>query len=583
MPSGGGRYDFEVDTTNRNSTYGLIYERVPEGASVLDIGCSSGNLGLALERLRGCRVVGIDVDPDAVQAARTKGLEAHLADVARETWPPVLRDRHFDVIILADVLEHVVNPAGILAPVGNLLNPGGRVLCSFPNISHVDVALMLLQDQWRTQPTGILDETHLRFFTLASFTDLAVRCGYDIAAIERVRLPPLGTEVLDYGKACRFGSAEQLALEIVARQASSNCEVYQYVVELHPAPERTVDGPRALLESSAAAEEAAGEDPGRLDVIVRSVEGRLKYLQDALYSLVGLTYPSVRALVCVDRSSPGYADSVRQMVAHLEGLLEVAVLEVPPHRAERGRPLNWGLDHATAEFVSFLDDDDVYYPSFGDRLIGCLRSHPDADVAYGIGQVVRGEAASWGFRALERIKRYEEPFDRAHLFVENYIPINTMVMRRSAIERAGIRFDEDLPIYEDWAFLRELAARFEFQFVNHVVSEYRLRTDGSNAVPEGSEQRWEQVAAQVRERYDSQPVRLRARELTDLVTRLRDAEGRTGSGTRVLQAEVAALTGRLAESRELNRRLVTSRSWRLTRPLRRLTRSRLPDEGGAAR
>lgn len=583
MPSGGGRYDFEVDTTNRNSTYGLIYERVPEGASVLDIGCSSGNLGLALERLRGCRVVGIDVDPDAVQAARTKGLEAHLADVARETWPPVLRDRHFDVIILADVLEHVVNPAGILAPVGNLLNPGDRVLCSFPNISHVDVALMLLQDQWRTQPTGILDETHLRFFTLASFTDLAVRCGYDIAGIERVRLPPLGTEVLDYGKACRLGSAEQLALETVARQANSNCEVYQYVVELHPAPERTVDGPRALLESSAAAEEAAAGDPGRLDVIVRSVEGRLKYLQDALYSLVGLTYPSVRALVCVDRSSPGYADSVRQMVAHLEGLLEVAVLEVPPHRAERGRPLNWGLDHATAEFVSFLDDDDVYYPSFGDRLIGCLRSHPDTDVAYGIGQVVRGEAASWGFRALERIKRYEEPFDRAHLFVENYIPINTMVMRRSAIERAGIRFDEDLPIYEDWAFLRELAARFEFQFVNHVVSEYRLRTDGSNAVPEGSEQRWEQVAAQVRERYDSQPVRLRARELTDLVTRLRDAEGRTGSGTRALQAEVAALSGRLAESRELNRRMVTSRSWRLTRPLRRLTRSRLPDEGGTAR
>lgn len=578
MPSGGGRYDFEVDPTNRNSTYGLIFERVPEGASVLDIGCSSGNLGLTLERLRGCRVVGIDVDPDAVKAARAKGLEVHLVDVARQPAPPILGDRHFDVIVLADVLEHVVNPAGILAPVGSLLSPGGRVLCSFPNITHVDVPLMLLQDQWRTQPTGILDQTHLRFFTLASFTDLAVRCGYDVAAVERVRLPPLGTEVLDYGKAWQLGSAEQLALEAVARQGNPNREVYQYVVELHRAPERTGGGPGTLLESGAAAEEVAEEDRGRLDVIVRTVEGRLKYLRDALYSLVGLTYPSVRALVCVDRSSPTYADSVRQLVAHLEGLLEVVVLEVPPHQAERGRPLNWGLAHATAEFVSFLDDDDVYYPSFGDRLVGCLRAHPEADVAYGIGQVVRGEAADWGFRALNRVKRYEEPFDRAHLFVENYIPINTLVVRRSAIEGAGIHFDETLPIYEDWAFLRELAARFEFQFVDHVISEYRLRTDGSNAVPEGSEQRWAQVGAQVRERYDGQPVRLRARELTDLVARLRDAEARTESVTRTRQKEVTALTAKLEESRELNRRLVTSRSWKLTRPLRRLTGSQLPDD-----
>ena len=58
MPTDAGKYDFVVDPSNRNSTYGLICDRVPEGASVLDVGCSSGNLGLVLERLRGCRVLG---------------------------------------------------------------------------------------------------------------------------------------------------------------------------------------------------------------------------------------------------------------------------------------------------------------------------------------------------------------------------------------------------------------------------------------------------------------------------------------------------------------------------------------------
>ncbi|EQD32065.1 Methyltransferase type 11, partial [mine drainage metagenome] len=150
MPSAAGKYDFEVDPSNRNSTYGLICDRVPEGSAVLDIGCSSGNLGLVLERLRGCRVLGIDIDRDAVAVARAQGLEAIVADLTREPAAVVVGERRFDVIILADVLEHLVSPASILAPVGALLNPGGRVLCSFPNITHVDVQVMLAQDEWRT-------------------------------------------------------------------------------------------------------------------------------------------------------------------------------------------------------------------------------------------------------------------------------------------------------------------------------------------------------------------------------------------------------------------------------------------------
>ncbi len=571
MPSDAGKYDFAVDPGNRNSTYGLICDRVPEGAAVLDIGCSSGNLGLVLERLRGCRVLGIDIDRDAVAVARSQGLEAIVADLTREPAAVVVGERRFDVIILADVLEHLVSPASVLAPVGALLNPGGRVLCSFPNITHVDVQAMLAQDEWRTQPTGILDETHLRFFTAGSFTSLAFSCGYDVAAIERVTLPLLGTEVLDYGRRLSLGPPEVAALAGVSQRANPNGEVYQYVFELRLASERArlSEGPRLGRELTG--DPVPPAQAGRLDVVVRTIEGRLGYLKDALYSLVGVTYPSLRAIVCIDGSSPAYADSVRELVGHLEGLLEVVVGVVPPHQSQRGRPLNWGLDQAGGEYLSFLDDDDVYYPSFGDRLIGCLRDHPEATVAYGIGQVVRGEATGSGFRALSHLKQYDEPFDRARLFLENYIPINTLVVRRGALQAAGIRFDESLPVYEDWAFLRELAARFEFQFVNAVISEYRLRTDGSNAVPEGSEERWERTAAQVRQRYAAQTVRLRAEELASLAERARGAETRT-------RAEMATLRAELAAIQTLNRRLLSSRSWKLTRPLRRLLGSDLPED-----
>ncbi len=574
MPNGAGKYDFEVDLENRNSTYGLIGERVPAGAAVLDIGCASGNLGLALERARGCRVVGVDVDEEAVAVARSRGLEAHAADLTHEPADAVLGGRRFDVVVLADVLEHLTAPATLLGRAGELLNPGGRVICSFPNITHVDVQLMLAQDQWRTQPTGILDETHLRFFTEANFRELAFRCGYDVAAVARVVLPALGTEVLDYGRALALGGADREALEAISERANANARVYQYVFDLRVAEER-----RPLREVISAPAVARPAAAGRLDVIVRTIEGRLHYLRDALYSLVSLTYPEVRAIVCVDHSSDAYSDQVRELAGHLEGLLDVMVAVVPPHQAERGRPLNRGLELASGEFVSFLDDDDVYYPSFGDALIGCLRDHPEVVVAYGVGQVVRGQPAPWGFQALTHVKRYEEPFDRAHLFVENYIPINTLVARREPLRQAGIRFDEALPIYEDWAFLRELAARFEFRFVDALVSEYRLRNDGSNAVPEGLEERWAVTGAQVRERYRAQPVRVPAHELVDLYERARLLERRAQELERSTAQATAALTAELESQRQLNQRVLNSRSWKITRPIRRITNSSLPEEG----
>ena len=612
MPPPAGKYDFAVDPGNRNTTYGLICDRVPRGAAVLDIGCASGNLALALERHRGCRVLGIDIDPDAVTVARSQGIDAVVADLTVQPVLEVVAGRRFDVIIMADVLEHLVDPAGVLAPLAALLTPEGRVLCSFPNITHIDIQLMLAQDQWRTRPAGILDQTHLRFFSAASFSEMAFACGYDVTAIERVILPALGTEVLDYGKGLRLGTAEVAALEAVARQGNANREVYQYVVELHPAPERHRPSPGLDHAHPTPRDASNPQIAGLLDVVVRTTEGRLRYLKDALYSLVGLTYPAVRAIVCVDNSSSAYAEAVRELAVHFEGLLDLVVTEVPPHHEQRGRPLNWGLDQAHGEYISFLDDDDVYYPSFGDRLVGRLREHPEATVAYGIGQVVRGDSTEWGFRTVSHDRRYAEPFDRAGLFLENYIPFNTLVVRRAAVVEAGIRFDESLPVYEDWAFLRELAARFEFEFVDAPISEYRLRTDGSNAASRGSAvEPWTTTLADIRHRYGAHTVRLSEGALAALAESYRDAEARhlaeaetsearhraegdalraegdahraEGDALRAeigaLKAEIDALRGELVGTKTLIRVLLSSRSWRLTRPLRRLLRSGLPEKG----
>jgi hypothetical protein len=502
-----------------------------------------------------------------VATARARGLEAAVADLSLVTPAQLAAGRRFDVVILADVLEHLVEPARLLRGAADVLRPGGRVLVSFPNVSHADVVLMLAQDEWRYQSAGILDGTHLRFFTVGTFRELAFSCGYEVAAVERVTLPLLGTEVLGYGKENSLAPEDIEAVRGVTARANPNATVYQYVLELQVSADRrpAADAAVKSADGTATIELLATATP-QLDVIVRTIEGRLALLKDALYSLAAQTHPRVRAIVTVHGADTVYRSEVEDLLDHLRGLLTVTVVPVPRGSGLRGEPLNWGLDQLEGEFFAFCDDDDILYPGFAERLIGHLREHPEASVAYGIGQVVQGERTSDGFRSLSHTQQYGDPFDRARLFVENYIPINTYVARTADQRLAGIRFDEALPVYEDWAFLRELGARFEFSFLDAVVSEYRLWGEHSNAVPSSEEAIWGETRAAVLRNYGGQPVRVRAQELVDLFER-----------SRLLDQQRQDLAGQLAEAHSRTGSILASRSWRVTRPLRRLLGSGLPE------
>jgi hypothetical protein len=330
-----------------------------------------------------------------------------------------------------------------------------------------------------------------------------------------------------------------------------------------------VEDADSAQESAASTPSLAGRAAPQLDVIVRTMEGRLALVKDALYALAAQTHPAVRAIVTVHGPSRGYLKAVEDLAARLQGLLDVKVVPVPRTSGLRGEPLNWGLDQLEGELFAFCDDDDVLYPSFAERLIGHLHEHPEVAVAYGIGQVVHGEIATDGFRGVSHGMKYGLPFNRARLFVENYIPINTYVARTAVQRRHGMRFDESLPVYEDWVFLRELAARHDFSFVDAVVSEYRLRGEHSNAVPPSQEALRGETRAAVLRNYGSQPVRARARELTELVEHSQELDRR-----------VEDLQGQLGEARALTGRILSSRSWQLTRLIRRVLGSDLPERPG---
>ena len=138
----------------------------PQCARVLEIGCGSGaTLGWLRQDRPVAYSVGVEIAESAAQVARTHADEVFCLDFERAELP--LEDKRFDVILCLDVLEHMVNPWAVVDRlVSNYLVPGGTLVVSLPNVRHYSVVLPLLfQGQWAYEEAGLLDRTHLRFFT----------------------------------------------------------------------------------------------------------------------------------------------------------------------------------------------------------------------------------------------------------------------------------------------------------------------------------------------------------------------------------------------------------------------------------
>jgi SAM-dependent methyltransferase len=160
---------------------------VPRGAtSVLDVGCSRGRFGTTLREANPQqRLFGIEPDPVAAAEAEA---EAVYEQVICGSFPSDLPDgRAFDCIVFNDVLEHVVDPWTTLRRAKEFLAPGGRVVASIPNVRHyIVVRDLLVHGRWEYADWGVLDRTHLRFFTRASIEEL-----FDSADLEIETLVPI--------------------------------------------------------------------------------------------------------------------------------------------------------------------------------------------------------------------------------------------------------------------------------------------------------------------------------------------------------------------------------------------------------
>jgi 2-polyprenyl-3-methyl-5-hydroxy-6-metoxy-1,4-benzoquinol methylase len=215
-------YAFKADP---HSSHSVILDWVGEGRGrrLLDVGAAEGALARRL-REQGWRVTAIEADPALAEAAT-----AHCEAVVRADLdagvPPL--DGPFDVIVCGDVLEHLVDPLAGLRGLAGVLAPGGAIVLSIPNVAHLWVRLSLLAGRFDYGHRGLLDRTHLRFFTERSLRDLLREAH---VRVERWTVTPVPLhQVVPPGRQGRWLDAVHGASAALARRLPRLLG-YQFVV-----------------------------------------------------------------------------------------------------------------------------------------------------------------------------------------------------------------------------------------------------------------------------------------------------------------------------------------------------------------
>ncbi|MBR8834993.1 MAG: class I SAM-dependent methyltransferase [Stigonema ocellatum SAG 48.90 = DSM 106950] len=173
---------------DENSSLKKMSRLVGENKRLIDFGCATGYLAQLLVN-KGCQVTGVEVNSKAAKVAEEYCEEVIVADLDFVSVAEIVPGQVFDVAVFGDILEHLRDPWKVLEETRHLLKPEGYVVASIPNIAHGAIRLALLQGRFEYMEVGILDNTHLRFFTRRTVEELFARCGYFVEVIERIKLP----------------------------------------------------------------------------------------------------------------------------------------------------------------------------------------------------------------------------------------------------------------------------------------------------------------------------------------------------------------------------------------------------------
>jgi len=175
-------YKVGLNKDEKNDVRVIAYDYTVENSTVLDVGCACGDFGKLLSSKR-CNVYGMEYDAGSIAIASSLGeynsiYQINLNDFNEEEYEGYFS--YFDSIVALDILEHLLDPEQVLVFLTKLLKVDGSLIISLPNVAFCDIKLGILNDEFTYTDTGILDKTHIKFYTYKSIVEMMTRLGLEI-------------------------------------------------------------------------------------------------------------------------------------------------------------------------------------------------------------------------------------------------------------------------------------------------------------------------------------------------------------------------------------------------------------------
>ena len=217
------KYDVPLDLEHNANVKELVKQIRPNSV-VLEFGPSTGRLTSYLKNELNCQVYIVEIDKEAFEICKQYAVKGVCDDIETYSWKTMTEDVVFDYVIFADVLEHLRNPQHLIAELKNFINEKSSILVSVPNITHNAVILQLLNQRFDYQKTGLLDNTHIHFFTKETIKEMFEDAGYNMVGCSGTVAEPYNTElkmnfehlpqsVIDYLATRDYGNLYQIICE----------------------------------------------------------------------------------------------------------------------------------------------------------------------------------------------------------------------------------------------------------------------------------------------------------------------------------------------------------------------------------
>ncbi len=442
---------------------------------------------------------------------------------------PTLRGRRVAALVIGDSLNRVGDLGGYLDGLHGLCDElgGVPVLVVSPNVTHLDIGAKLLIGRWDVTTSGTVSAAYVRHFSTAALRSTMAGHGFaELDAEDRTRARsdqhfPSDVAVLEPGTP--VGALVRWLREMARGDAHVDRFVRAYV----PAPGVDAVGVDAVGAGPSTPGSAA---PLFLSVLLRTQGRRAATLQESLLCLAAQTCDDFEVLTLLHDGDERSADSVRELVEEFHESFSRRVRVVSVSGGGRCRPLNEGALLARGEYLAMLDDDYLVLADWVETFRDAARRAPGRVVRTAVAnQRIEARPGRWdgedGYEVVDRPRLvFSLDFDHVDHLLDNRTPNNGYAFPRSLVTELGLRWDESLPVLEDWDHLLWSASICGVRGVPRITALLRSWEVGEDSKSQHSPALWEATRRRVIDKHGATPLLLDRGAFPQLRARLIDGD-----------------------------------------------------------